>query len=223
MSCLRAVGGDVDWPSRSRCFRWCRGARLSAASSVTFSTVVCTATSAGIGAGKWKVGGDEGILDEDGPGGGEIDLLPDAGVAIADGGQPVPADGGEEGGAIDGGYRRRFCPCRRAGCARGRSPGWGCGETRTAMHGFVAGCDVVSDVELAADEGAAGGADLLAVDPDLRGVVDAVEVEPDVLAGVAGGNGEPRCGTTRRCGRGSRGWIRDGCFRRIRARDRYRR
>jgi hypothetical protein len=50
-----------------------------------------------------EIGGDQRIFDEDGAGGGEEDLAPDAGVAVADGGDPVPADGGEEGGAVEGG------------------------------------------------------------------------------------------------------------------------
>ena len=57
----------------------------------------------GVGFGKREVGDDLGIVDEDGTGGGEPDFLPEAGVAIADSVEPVPAEGAEEGGAVDGG------------------------------------------------------------------------------------------------------------------------
>ena len=44
-----------------------------------------------------------GSLMSTGPVAERVNLLPDAGVAVANGGEPVPADGGEEGGAVESG------------------------------------------------------------------------------------------------------------------------
>ena len=132
-----------------------------------------------------------GFFDEHGTGGGERDLLPDAGVAVADGGEPVPADGGEEGGAVDGGD----AAVRADAIAQGvfvRDAGMGLRRDEHGEHGLLAWLHVRGDVEDAADEGAASLADLGAVDPDVGGVVDAVKVEPDVVASVGLGNIDER-------------------------------
>ena len=100
----------------------------------------------GVGARQRQVGGDQRVLDQHRAGGREKYLLPDAGVAVADGGDPVPADGGEKGGAVDGRDRRRSCRRRCAACARAGSPGWGCGATSTATTACLPGltCAVMS-------------------------------------------------------------------------------
>ena len=100
-----------------------------------------------------------GIFDDDGAGGGEIDLLPDAGVAVADGGNPVPADGAEEGGAVDGGFAAVGADAVAQGVLVGDA-GVGLRRDQHGEDGWSAGLDVGSDVEVAADEGAARGADL---------------------------------------------------------------
>jgi hypothetical protein len=65
------------------------------------------------------------------------DGLPDAAVAVADAGNPVPAFGGDEGGAIE-----RLEAAVLAGSAEDCSwgmPGWGGGEMRTARTFFWPG------------------------------------------------------------------------------------
>ncbi len=57
----------------------------------------------GVGARQRQIGSDQRVLYQHWPGGGEKYFLPDAGVAVAHRVEPVPADGGEEGGPVDGG------------------------------------------------------------------------------------------------------------------------
>ena len=61
-------------------------------------------------------------------------------------------------------------------------PGWGGGDTRTAMTVRLPGVTRAGDVEHAADEGAANVAEPAAVDPDFGGVVDALEGQRELLA-----------------------------------------
>ncbi len=114
----------------------------------------------GVRAGQRQVRGDERVFDEHGAGGGEIDLLPDAGVAVANGGEPVPADGGEEGGAVERGDAAVLAEAVFQGVFM-RHAGVGLRGDEHGDDGFLAGLDAVGDVELAADEGAAGGADFV--------------------------------------------------------------
>ena len=119
----------------------------------------------------------------------EKDVLPDSGVAVAHGGEPVPADGGEECGAVDGAFaavvseaiaQRMFV----------RSAGMRLRRDQHGDDGFCSGLYLRSDVEDAADECAANDADLRTVDPDGGGIVDAFKVEPDVMMRVGSGDGE---------------------------------
>ena len=50
--------------------------------------------------GQWQGGCDEWILDGHRPAVGQVDVAPDAGVAAANGGNPIPADGSVIGGIV---------------------------------------------------------------------------------------------------------------------------
>ncbi len=130
-----------------------------------------------------------GIFDEDGAGGGEPDFLPQAGVAVAHGVEPVPADGAEEGGAVDGGDAAVFADAVGDGVLVWHA-GMGLRRDFHGEDGCVARLDEFGDVEAAADEGALDGSGLGAVDPDFGGEVGAVEVEPDLAVGVFPRDGE---------------------------------
>ncbi len=56
----------------------------------------------GVCAREGEIGTDGWIAENDGAGGGESDFLPDAHVAIAHGGDPIPAECAEECGAVFG-------------------------------------------------------------------------------------------------------------------------
>ncbi len=133
----------------------------------------------GIGLRQRKIGGDQRIFQRDRAGGGEKNLLPDAGVAIANRGNPVPADGAEKGGAVDGGDAAVLADAVAQGVFV-RNAGMRLRRDEHGDDGLLAGLYLRGDVEDAADERAAHRADLHAVDPDFGGVVDAVEVEPDM-------------------------------------------
>ena len=116
-----------------------------------------------------------GIFDEGGAGGREGDGEPDAGVAVADGGEPVPADGGEKCGAVEGGLAAVLADAEGDGVLV-RDAGVGLRRDDDDECGEAAGLDEGGDVEIAADKGSAHGAGLVAVDPDVGRVVDAGEV-----------------------------------------------
>ena len=136
-----------------------------------------------------EVAGNEGVFDDDGAGGGERDREPDAGVAVADGGEPVPTDGGEEGGTVDGGFATVFADAEGDGVLVRYAGVW-LWRDEDGESGCAAGLDEGGDVEVAAEEGSAHGAGLVAVDPDVGGVVDAGEVQPGLAAFVGGWDGE---------------------------------
>src|SRR6185437_5705613 len=136
-----------------------------------------------------KRGDDIEVADGDGSCGGEGDVLPDAGVAIADGGDPVPALCGFEGGAVEhhdsaivagtglDGFLLREARVRRRADADGEGVDAGSGEERC-------------DVEVTADECSRDAAEVVPVEPDFSRVVDAVEGQGDLPAGSHGGRGE---------------------------------
>ena len=142
-----------------------------------------------VGAREGEVGGDEGIFDADGAGLGEVDVLPEADVAVADAGDPVPADGAEEGGAVLREDAAVGTGAVGESLFDGRA-GVGRGEDVDGEGGGFSRGDVWGDVEIAAGEGAANGGDLFAVDPEVGDVVNAVEVEPEVAVGGERWGGE---------------------------------
>ena len=130
--------------ARRRCSRWFRGPRLGPA---------CRSHSRRLPARRrrpnrsWQrqIGGHERIFQHDRPGGGEIDLLPDAGVAIVHGVKPVPANGAKKRGPSMA-LMPPFWPTpSRSVCSWG-TPGCGCGVTRTATTAWWPGltCAVIS-------------------------------------------------------------------------------
>ncbi len=133
--------------------------------------------------------GDLRILEHNRAGGRERDWEPDAGVTVPHCGDPVPADGGKEGGAIDGGYATVVACAQVYGVLVGdagvrlRTDEDGKGGTRARL-------DDVGKVEVAAEKGAAQATDLPAIDPDIGRVIDTAEVQPGAAATVRCGNGE---------------------------------
>src|SRR5258708_5405764 len=107
-------------------------------------------------------------------GGKDFDVLPDAGVAVADSRNPVPSLGCDEGRPVDGhgaavvaGTGRYRLFVRYAGVRRRRNAH----RDRVALPR----AQDARDVEPAADKGAADGSEAPAVQPYLRRVVDALE------------------------------------------------
>ncbi len=120
--------------------------------------------------------------------------LPDARVAVADGGDPVPALGGDEGGAVE--YHRA------AVLARPAQDGLllrdaGVGRRRDA-HGehVTPRLEQGGRVELAALECARHIAHAHSVQPHRSAVVDALKVERQLLPSRATPAGRTRCGTS---------------------------
>ena len=126
------------------------------------------------------------ILDGHAAGHGEEDVVPDAGVAAANGGNPVPADGGVEGGVV-GAQRAAVL----VGALEGLLLDAARGGVLLYAHGervLPAGRELAGHVETGADEGAFDAAELLAVEEDVGLPVDAVEIQPDAaVPGAAGG------------------------------------
>src|ERR1035437_6958359 len=122
--------------------------------------------------------GDEGILDRHRAGGVQVYGGPDAGVAAADGGDPVPSDGGMVGGVV-GAQRAAVLAGAIEGLLRHASRR---GVLLDAHRQRVlrAGAQVACDIEPAAHEAAFDAADLFAVQVDLGLPIDTVEVQPDM-------------------------------------------
>ena len=91
---------------------------------------------------------------------------------------------------------RKVCSCG--------TPGWGCGETSTASTACLPGftCAVMSKMPRMKAPGVSPTCAPLT--QTVGGVVDAVEVEPDVTAFIGLWERRSACGTSRRCGTGSR-------------------
>ena len=86
-----------------------------------------------------EVGGDEGILDEYVAGGVKGDRLIDAGVAVTDGGQPVPSRWWRGRSGRRSRCRRRSCRCRSTDYAQWVCRGAAAGATSTASTAVVPG------------------------------------------------------------------------------------
>ena len=116
-------------------------------------------------------------------GGFDLDVLPDAGVAVANSRNPVPALGGDEGGPVNG---HRAAVVSGAGRHRllVRYPWMG---RRRDAHGnrveFTRSQDA-RDVERASGKRTADLAQAPAVQPDLRRVVDALEDKGEVVVTI---------------------------------------
>ena len=132
--------------------------------------------------------GNQGAFEDHRPRGGQIDVRPDADVAAADAGNPVPAGGRVEarvvhaeraavGSGLAGGLfadaagRRRLVNTHRQGVERA-----GAGER--------------GDVKAPPQKGAVDAAQVGAVEIDLGLPVDAVKIEPEFPAGSRSGKGE---------------------------------
>ena len=150
--------------------------------AVRLRTSACTVTFATRNIGQPRQRGDDPrVAHAHGSGGAQHHVLPDAGVAVADRGNPIPALAAKEGGAVERAVR--------AVAARARLHGFLVPDPemrlRPEMHRQdvgAAGRQRRGGVELAPDEGAVDLAQLLAVEPDLRVVVDAVEGQVDRAA-----------------------------------------
>ena len=122
-------------------------------------------------------GGDDlGVADLEALRDAERDGLPDAAVAVADAGNPVPTLGGDEGGAVERLKASVFAGPAEDGLLLRDA---GVGRRRDA-HGediVLAGLEHGGDVEAAAAECALYRAKLFTVEPDGGGVVDAFEGE----------------------------------------------
>ena len=138
------------------------------------------------GVGERKRGGDERRLEGDGAGSGEGDVVPDAVVAAADGGDPVPAGGGVEGGVV---AAERAAVDGAAGLIF-RAAGVGIGDDADSEGVGCAGMDEGGGVEAAAHHAAVDAPEVLAIEIDFGLPVDAVEVEPEVVAGCERGPDE---------------------------------
>ena len=130
-----------------------------------------------------KVGDDERIVNKNRTRRREPHFLPKAGVAVAHGIEPIPADGAEEGGAIEGGDAAVLADSVRNGVlmwnARMRLRRY-----LHRQHRAFTRLDQLGDVEVAADERALNGSGLRAIDPNFRREIRAVEVHPNLAARV---------------------------------------
>src|SRR5205814_9945153 len=130
------------------------------------------------GGGVGRGGAHTGVADEDGAGGAQPDVVPDAADPVAHGRHPVPAGDREVGGGVavhDVG----------AGVGVGVPVGPAVAGAAGVGHrvdahgeGVVAGTGLRGDVEAGALERVREFAEAGAVEPDFGVVVDAVELEP---------------------------------------------
>ena len=133
-------------------------------------------------------GGNKGVLEGDRAARAEIDAAPDAGIAPADHGNPIPADGGVIGGVVGSeraavliGTLESLLPdaARRGVLEDAHGQGVGC-----------AGMEAGGNVETSAHESAIDAAQEFPVEVDVGLPVDAVEVEPEMAAGANRGSDE---------------------------------
>ena len=115
--------------------------------------------------GRRQIGSDQGILHQYGAGSRKKDLLPDASVAIANGRNPVPANGGEKRRPVDG----RLSSVLSQAIAQSvlvRDSRMGLRRNKNCHYGLRARLYMRRNIEHTADECAALRAHLFPVDPD---------------------------------------------------------
>ena len=120
----------------------------------------------GVGVRQRQVGDDVGILDQHRAGGGEPDLLPQAGIAVATACSQSHPMVREKGGAVDGGDAAVLADTVGDGVLVGNA-GMRLRRDLHGQNGCLAGLYELCDVESAADESALDGAHLGAVHPHL--------------------------------------------------------
>ncbi len=128
------------------------------------------------------------IFDAHGAGRTQKHIAPDAGVAAADGGNPVPADRSVHGGII-----RAQHAAVLAGTLKiffRDAAGVGILENAHRQRVRLTRAQQRGDVETAGDESAVDAAQPLAVEEHFRFPVDAIEIEKDVAAGRRRRSGE---------------------------------
>ncbi len=126
------------------------------------------------------------IFDHDRPSCIHRDWKPDASVTIANCRKPIPADGREERGAIDGSLATVLAHAQRNSVFV-RNAGMRLWRNQYGQNGAAAGLHQLGNIEVAPYEGATHGSGLTAVHPDLCAVVDASKMKPDMTAFKAAG------------------------------------
>ena len=158
----------------------------STASSLVLVSGVSISTSASLRSGLGSVVTTCEIADFDCARCSQRDILPDAGVAVANSGNPVPALGRSKGRSIDHFDASVFSGPRFDGLLM-RDAGM---RRRTDAHReriLSGGRQDGSHIEFAAQKCARESAKLFAVEPDLGGVVHALERECQTLARAVAG------------------------------------
>ena len=154
------------------------------------------------GVGQGQLGIHVGVLDGHAAGHGEEDVVPDAGVAASDGGDPVPTDGGVERGVV--GAQRAAVFIGALEVLFFDAAGSGVLQDAHGEGALAAGRKFAGDIETRAGEGAFHAAEFLAVEVDIGLPVDAGEIQPHLLPGAGRGRRElvaiPEIGVEERVG-----------------------
>ena len=143
----------------------------------------------GIGARQRQVRGDGWVRQDDRATGRQDHVLPEAGIAVANGGDPVPADAAQEGWPIQASHTAVGAGAGGDGLFVG-SPGM---RLRKDVHGQAirfAHRHIGGHIKDAPRKGALDGPHLAAIDPHLGDVVDPFERQPHTFAGAGRGRRE---------------------------------
>src|ERR1035438_953648 len=117
----------------------------------------------------------EGVFNRHPAGHGEEHVVPDAGIAAADGGDPVPADRRMEGGVVEA-ERAAVLAGALEGLLRDGAGG-GVFQNAYGECALASGGQLAGDVEASAGEGAFDAAEFLAIKVDVGLPVDAGEIQ----------------------------------------------